>query len=116
MEWCGHGTFPFSRNAIRNLEPPGSSLLTPSFPGTFIALCGGRTASSSQFHLQILQFVEMERGHLSLVRLRAQHTEGVLSKSLRSQGLKFEEKSFSGDYAVGSDVTDLVVFGLSVRE
>lgn len=72
--------------------------------------------SSSQFHLQILQFVEMERGHLSLVGLRAHHIKGALSKSLRSQGLQFEEKSFSGDYAVSSDVTGLVVFGLSVRQ
>lgn len=71
--------------------------------------------SSSQFHLQILQFVEMERGHLSLVGLRAQHIKGALSKSLRSQGLELEEKSFSGDYAVSSDVTGLV-FGLSVRQ
>lgn len=42
--------------------------------------------------------------------------KGALSKSLRSQGLEFEEKSFSGDYAVSSDVTGLVVFGLSVRQ
>lgn len=44
------------------------------------------------------------------------HLKGALSKSLRSQGLEFEEKSFSGDYAVSSDMTYLVVFGLSVRE
>lgn len=107
---------PLLKKYDQKLRAPRLFPLTPSFPGTFIALCGGRAASSSQFHLQILQFVEMREAiypwcvsGLSTSKEPSANPSGLKVLSLK-------KKSFSGDDAVSSDVTDLVVFGLSVRE